>query len=100
MMKTSAERLKWFLDFAQVDWVTDVDLEEFWFGTPAERIRVLKELKLKEWQYLKLKEEIIEFVGGNDPSEPFRLLPAKIRIEDELESDYGPTFKPSPLSVS
>lgn len=90
----------WFLDFAQSEWVSHVD-KEVWFCNPAERIRIKKELRLKEWQYLKLKEEVIEFVGGNDPNEPFRFLPEKIRIEDdEMESDYGPTYKPSPLSVS
>src|SRR5262249_10216380 len=100
VIKTSAERLKWFIDFAQLDWVSGMDPEEFWFGTPAEWITRLKELK--EWQYLKLKEEVIEFVGGNDPSEPFRFVPETILVRDEDYEDDGPTFtnKPSPLSVS
>src|SRR5262249_12045963 len=57
---------------------------------------------LKEWEYLKLKDEIAEFVGGSDPSEPFRFLPQKIRViqNDKLDLDYGPQFEPSPLSVS
>src|SRR5262249_26866228 len=78
-------------------WVSGVDAEEFWFGAP-EWITRLKELK--EWEFLKLKEEVIEFVGGNDPSEPFRFVPKKIRVEDEAYDDFGPVFEPSPLSVS
>src|SRR5262245_44001130 len=82
-MKTSADRLKWFLDFAQLDWVSDVDPEEFMFGTP-ESITGLKELK--EWEYLKLKEEVIEFIGGTDPNEP-----VQFGIEEkpiEWDDDY------------
>jgi hypothetical protein len=69
MMKTSAERLKWFLDFAQLEWVSNLDEEAFLFETP-ESIPELKELK--EWEFLKLKEEVIEFIGGDDANEPFR----------------------------
>ena len=68
-MKTSADRLKWFLDFAQLEWVSNLDPEQFLSGTPK-LIEGLKELK--EWEYLKLKEEVIEFIGGDDPNEPFR----------------------------
>jgi hypothetical protein len=69
MMKTAADRLKWFLDFAQLDWVSNLDPEQFLFGTPKS-IPELKEIK--DWEYLKLKDEVIDFIGGDDPSESVR----------------------------
>jgi hypothetical protein len=83
MMKTS-DRLKWFLDFAQLAWVSNLDPEEFLLSTP-ESITGLKELK--EWEYLKLKEEVIEFIGGDDPHESFRFGIEK-EILDEDASGF------------
>jgi hypothetical protein len=51
-MKTSADRLRWVIDFAQIDY----------------------EYVLKEWEWLKIKDEIIQFVGlGFDRDYPYIL---------------------------
>jgi hypothetical protein len=51
MMKTSADRLRWFIEFAQ---------------------RSTDDQELKDWEYLKLREEVAEFIGGSDTNERFR----------------------------
>jgi hypothetical protein len=50
-MMTSADRLRWYIDFARVH---------------------SRNQELKEWQVLKLRDEIIEFVAGSEPDESFR----------------------------
>jgi hypothetical protein len=69
MMKTAADRLKWFLEFAQLEWVSNLDPDDYLIETPKST-PTLKQLK--EWEYLKLKDEVIEFIGGTDVSEPVR----------------------------
>jgi hypothetical protein len=82
-MKTSVERLKWFLNFAQLEWTSNVDAEGIEFGS-LEPLSSLKELK--EWEYLKLKEEVVRFIGGTDPDEPvrFRIKQEPVEFDKNL----------------
>jgi hypothetical protein len=74
-MKTSGDRLRWFIEFAQLD-------------------RNLA--GVKEWEYLKLKEEVVEFVVAPDSNEQVHL---DVKQEPLDYDDYGPVYGPSRKSI-
>jgi hypothetical protein len=69
---TAADRLRWFLEFAQRPWNAE----------------------LKDWEFLKLKEEIIEFIGGSAINEPVRFR-AKNPNPTGYHNDNEPIYKTS-----
>jgi hypothetical protein len=84
MMTTSADRLRWFIEFAQRFNVRDREWDE---PITAEETK-----EFKAWEYLKLKDEILQFIGGSDPTESFRF---GLKREPVEYDDYGPIYSRS-----
>jgi hypothetical protein len=91
LMKTSADRLKWFLNFAQLEWTSSVDPEDYILG--SQTLPPLPELR--ESEYLKLKNEFIEFICGN-ANEPFRfaIIQRSVEVDKDGRSRKLATFPP------
>jgi hypothetical protein len=62
MMQNSAARLQWLINFAQMELGYMADDEGKEYAIPS---------GLKEWEWLRLKDEIVQFIGGEDAAEPF-----------------------------